>query len=204
MARPALELADIVRSHGAAWRKANSGHVSRDQLKVMSAIESCRTAALGGHVMRCRSPLEVEQLLRDGVLKVTVSSPTLVQGLNLSATAVILHGIVRNRQPIDVAEFRNVVGRAGRAFVDVEGLVLFPFFAPHGLRQAEWEALKAGDAGREMETLEPRPPRARFSPDSGRIAAPRRTAGLGPACVKTHTSEKCRKYNSPTWHSIVC
>ena len=53
MARPALEVADIFRSHGPAWRQANAGHVSLDQLKVMSAIESCRTAALGGHVLRC-------------------------------------------------------------------------------------------------------------------------------------------------------
>jgi len=53
MARPALEVADIFRNHGPPWRKANAGHVSLGQLKVMSAIESCRTAALGGHVMRC-------------------------------------------------------------------------------------------------------------------------------------------------------
>ena len=53
MSRPALEVADIFRSHGPAWRKANVGHVSLGQLKVMSAIESCRTAALGGHVARC-------------------------------------------------------------------------------------------------------------------------------------------------------
>src|ERR1700736_3697887 len=53
MARPALEIADIFRDHGPAWRKANAGHVSLGQLKVMSAIESCRTVALGGHVMRC-------------------------------------------------------------------------------------------------------------------------------------------------------
>ena len=53
MARPALEVADIFRDHGAAWRQANRGHVSLAQLKVMSAIESCRTAALGGHVARC-------------------------------------------------------------------------------------------------------------------------------------------------------
>ena len=53
MARPALEVADIFRDHGPAWRKANAGHVSLGQLKVMSAIESCRTAALGGHVARC-------------------------------------------------------------------------------------------------------------------------------------------------------
>ena len=55
MSRPALEVADIFRSHGPAWRQANAGHVSLDQLKVMSAIESCRTAALGGHVARCEN-----------------------------------------------------------------------------------------------------------------------------------------------------
>src|ERR1017187_5235132 len=53
MARPVLEVADIFRNHGPAWRKANAGHVSLGQLKVMSAIESCRPVALGGHVMRC-------------------------------------------------------------------------------------------------------------------------------------------------------
>jgi len=53
VSRPAFEVADIFREHGAAWRRANAGHVSLGQLKVMSAIESCRTAALGGHVARC-------------------------------------------------------------------------------------------------------------------------------------------------------
>jgi hypothetical protein len=53
MSRPALEVADIFRGHGPAWRRANAGHVSLGQLKVMSAIENCRTAALGGHVARC-------------------------------------------------------------------------------------------------------------------------------------------------------
>ena len=55
MARPLLEVADIFRDHGSAWRDANRGHVSLGQLKVMSAIESCRTAALGGHVARCEN-----------------------------------------------------------------------------------------------------------------------------------------------------
>ena len=53
MPRPSLEVADIFRDHGDAWRAANAGHVSLDQLKVMSAVERCRTAALGGHVARC-------------------------------------------------------------------------------------------------------------------------------------------------------
>jgi hypothetical protein len=51
--RPALEIADILRRHGPAWRAAHARHVSLDQLKVMSAIENCRTAALGGHVEGC-------------------------------------------------------------------------------------------------------------------------------------------------------
>jgi Putative transposase/Transposase zinc-binding domain len=49
----ALEVADIFRTHGTAWRAAQRGHLSLGQLKVMSAIEQCRSAALGGHVLRC-------------------------------------------------------------------------------------------------------------------------------------------------------
>jgi hypothetical protein len=55
LARPGLEVADIFRRHGQAFRQANAGHVSLGQLKVMSAIENCRTAALGGHVARCEN-----------------------------------------------------------------------------------------------------------------------------------------------------
>ena len=55
MARPTLEVADIFRDHGPSWREANRGHVSLGQLKVMGAIERCRTAALGGHVARCEN-----------------------------------------------------------------------------------------------------------------------------------------------------
>lgn len=55
MFRPALEVADIFRGHGSAWRDANRGHVNLNQMKAMSAIERCRTAALGGHVARCES-----------------------------------------------------------------------------------------------------------------------------------------------------
>jgi hypothetical protein len=55
-----LEVAEIFRDQGPAWRQANAGHVSRGQLKVMAAIESCRTAALGGHVARCEDCAHVE------------------------------------------------------------------------------------------------------------------------------------------------
>lgn len=50
-----LEVADIFRAHGPHWRSAQAGHLSLGQLKVMSAIERCRSAALGGHVLQCRA-----------------------------------------------------------------------------------------------------------------------------------------------------
>ena len=53
MGRPALEVADIFRTHGPAWRQQQAGHLSLAQLKVMSAIEQCRTVALGGHALHC-------------------------------------------------------------------------------------------------------------------------------------------------------
>ena len=53
MSRPGLEVADIFRAYGLAYRHAQAGHLNLQQLKVMSAIETCRTAALGGHVSAC-------------------------------------------------------------------------------------------------------------------------------------------------------
>ena len=60
MGRPALEVADIFRAHGSAWRQAQQAHLSLGQLKVMSAIEQCRSAALGGHLLRCRACEQLE------------------------------------------------------------------------------------------------------------------------------------------------
>ncbi len=51
--RAALEVADIFRVAGPVYRAAHAGHLSLHQLKVMSAIEYCRTAAMGGHVEAC-------------------------------------------------------------------------------------------------------------------------------------------------------
>ena len=53
MSRRNLEVADIFRSHGQCWRDSHAGHVSLAQLKVMSAIEHCRSEVLGGHVLHC-------------------------------------------------------------------------------------------------------------------------------------------------------
>jgi len=73
---------------------------------------------------------EVEALLRSGDCRLTIASPTLAQGLNLSASVLLVPSIWRNGKTIPPAEFANVAGRAGRAFVDVEGLVLHVVHEP--------------------------------------------------------------------------
>jgi Putative transposase/Transposase zinc-binding domain len=60
MSRPVLEVADIFRASGPAYRAREAGHLSFGQLRVMSAIEACRTAALGGHVMRCEDCARID------------------------------------------------------------------------------------------------------------------------------------------------
>ena len=95
---------------------------------------------------------EVERLLQAGTLKVTISSPTLSQGLNLSATALVMYSLHRHGKRIEVSEFRNVAGRAGRAYVDMEGIVLFPMFDEIGKRRYHWEALINQAGTREMES----------------------------------------------------
>lgn len=95
---------------------------------------------------------EMEKLLREGILKVTVSSPTLAQGLNLAATAVIVHSLYRSGKLIEASEFKNVVGRAGRAFVDTHGLVLHPIFDMHDWRKRQWRELVENTNARNMES----------------------------------------------------
>src|SRR4029453_17647618 len=60
MARPHLEVADVRNAHGDSYMARHRGHLSRGQLKVISAIRACRTAALGGHVARCQACDHVE------------------------------------------------------------------------------------------------------------------------------------------------
>lgn len=95
---------------------------------------------------------EVERLLQRGALKVTVSSPTLAQGLNLSASALVTHSLWRNRELIKASEFRNIVGRAGRAFVDSAGLVVHPIFTDVSRGRRNWRRLVKDTALRDMES----------------------------------------------------
>jgi hypothetical protein len=78
------------------------------------------------HHGRLPSPFlrELEALLSESVLKIVVASPTLSQGLNLNAAVLLVPYLHRSGQLVSGEEFANVVGRAGRAFVDTEGLIL--------------------------------------------------------------------------------
>lgn len=84
---------------------------------------------------------EVERLLRSGDCPLTIASPTLAQGLNLSASVLLIPSIWRNQKVIPAAEFANVAGRAGRAFVDVEGLVLHVVWEVDS-RKRDWVVLQ--------------------------------------------------------------
>lgn len=89
----------------------------------------------------------VEKLIQEKVCQIIIASPTLSQGLNISASVLIFHGIQKFKEEIiSPEEFTNVVGRAGRAFVDIEGLILLPVFEPDTYqgknKLASWKSLR--------------------------------------------------------------
>lgn len=117
-------------------------------------IVECLSIGVAVHHGALPTPFrkEMEKLLREGILKITVSSPTLAQGLNLAATVVIVHSLYRNGTVIEASEFKNVVGRAGRAFVDTHGLVLHPIYDKTVWRKGKWHTLVNGENDRNMES----------------------------------------------------
>lgn len=138
---PDVELSDAL-AVGAEWFGADHPILRCLQLGV-----AIHHGALPGPFRR-----EMERLLQQGILKVTIASPTLAQGLNLSASAVLFHGLRRGRERLKGSEFANVIGRAGRAFVDTEGLVLYPIFDPTDQRRQEWLRLTQGDGTKSLQS----------------------------------------------------
>ena len=93
---------------------------------------------------------ELELLLSEGIIKVTVASPTLSQGLNLNAAVMLVPSLHRSGVLISGEEFANVAGRAGRAFVDVEGLVVHVMHAGEDWRLRPWRELVASARSRTL------------------------------------------------------
>ena len=133
---------------------ASALSLGKEWLGEDSAILKCLKLGIALHhgALPTAFRKEVERLLSEGVLSVTISSPTLAQGLNLSATAVVMHSLHRNREIIKSSEFRNVVGRAGRAHVDIEGLALFPMFENIYTKRNYWERLISDLSQKDMES----------------------------------------------------
>lgn len=95
---------------------------------------------------------ELELLLSEGVLKVIVASPTLSQGLNLNAAVLLMPTLYRAGEMIKGEEFANVAGRAGRAFVDVEGLIVHVMFDKIQRRKKEWRKLVVSAKARTLKS----------------------------------------------------
>jgi hypothetical protein len=81
---------------------------------------------------------------------VTVASPTLSQGLNINAAVLLIPYLIRSRIPIRGEELSNVAGRAGRAFVDAEGLVLHVIYNKRQKRLRDWRNLVASSKSRTL------------------------------------------------------
>lgn len=115
---------------------------------------ACLKAGVAIHHGRLPSPFlrELEALLSEGVLKVIVASPTLSQGLNLNAAVMLVPYLVRKGEKIKGEEFANVAGRAGRAFVDVEGLIVHVMFDKIKWRKREWRELVASAKARTLKS----------------------------------------------------
>jgi hypothetical protein len=116
-------------------------NIGREWLGEFHPAVQCLKLGVAVHHAHLPRPFlrAVEGLLRRQVLRVTIASPTLAQGLNLSATTVLFYSLVRNRDVIPGEEFANVAGRAGRAFVDVEGQVIC--VAPDRKHLRHWNKL---------------------------------------------------------------
>lgn len=131
---------------------ARALEVGREWLGDDHPAVECLKVGVAIHHGRLPNPFlrEVELLLSKGVLKVTVASPTLAQGLNLNAAVLLVPSLYRSGKLLSGEEFANVAGRAGRAFVDVEGLVIHVMHEGEEWRLEKWRDLVASAKSRTL------------------------------------------------------
>ena len=133
---------------------ARALEVGREWLGDSHPAVACLKAGVAIHHGRLPNPFlrELEILLSQGVLKVIVASPTLSQGLNLNAAVLMVPVLYRSSQLVTGEEFANVAGRAGRAFVDVEGLIVHSMFDKVDWRLQEWRSLVSSIKARTLKS----------------------------------------------------
>ncbi|MEN5271406.1 DEAD/DEAH box helicase [Stenotrophomonas lactitubi] len=133
---------------------ARAMEVGKEWLGEDHPAVACLNVGVAIHHGRLPSPFlrELEVLLSEGALKVIVASPTLSQGLNLNAAVLLVPALYRASEKIKGEEFANVAGRAGRAFVDVEGLIVHVMFDKISWRRREWRKLVASAKARTLKS----------------------------------------------------
>jgi hypothetical protein len=133
---------------------ARALEVGREWLGENHPAVACLKSGVAIHHGRLPSPFlrELERLLSESVIKVIVGSPTLSQGLNLNAAVLLVPALYRAGKAITGEEFANVAGRAGRAFVDVEGLIVNIMFDRLEWRTNKWRRLVAASKARGLKS----------------------------------------------------
>jgi hypothetical protein len=131
---------------------ARALEVGREWLGDDHPAVGCLKVGIAIHHGRLPNPFlrEIEMLLSEGVLKVAVASPTLAQGLNLNAAVLLVPSLYRSGKLLSGEEFANVAGRAGRAFVDVEGLIVHVMHEGEEWRLEKWRGLVASAKSRTL------------------------------------------------------
>ncbi|MCM2504859.1 DEAD/DEAH box helicase [Aureimonas altamirensis] len=156
----ATRIVDLARRGFIAPLLADEGAIERaksvgaEWLGAEHPAVRCLELGVAIHHARLPNPFlrEVERLLNEGVLTVTIASPTLAQGLNLNAAVLLVPTLYRAGTPLTGEEFANVAGRAGRAFVDLEGLVIHVMFEPLRWRRQAWRELVNASRARTLES----------------------------------------------------
>lgn len=126
--------------------------VGREWLGADHPAVRCLAIGVAIHHGRLPSPFlrEVEALLATGTLRVIIASPTLAQGLNLNAAVLLVPNLYRAGALISGEEFANVAGRAGRAFVDLEGLIVHVMHEPARWRNTAWRGIVSSARARSL------------------------------------------------------
>jgi superfamily II DNA/RNA helicase len=132
--------------------------VGKEWLGAEHPVLKCLSLGIAVHHGALPRPFlrEMDILIRDKQVPVIVASPTLARGLNISATCVLFQSCERydrskkKRLPISVEEFLNVAGRAGRAYVDLDGQALGVCYIPDHLRT--WKALLEQKSEQKLES----------------------------------------------------
>ena len=128
--------------------------VGREWLGEGHPVVRCLGFGVGVHHAKLPRPFltELERALGTGALQVVVASPTLAQGLNLSASVLLVPSLHRHGARVPEEELANVFGRVGRAFVDVEGLVVHVIFDDVQRRASRWVSLIASARVRTLQS----------------------------------------------------